>query len=162
MAEEALQQELLAAFPFLQGALRAPRARRVFADMPADKASDAIAYLAGKGGFHVLCAITGLDLGESLGALYHLARENGTVLTLSVAVPKTAPVLKTVTHLYPAADCYERELVDLLGFRIDGLGEGNRYPLPDGWPAGQYPLRKDWKAEGLEAINDMYKESGNA
>jgi Ni,Fe-hydrogenase III component G len=28
---------------------------------------------------------------------------------------------------------------------VTGLPEGSRYPLPDNWPEGQYPLRKDWK-----------------
>jgi len=161
MAEEALQQELVAAFPFLAGALRAPRARRVFAEVPAGKATEVITHLVTTAGFTILCTITGLDLGDTLAALYHLARENGVVLTLSVAVPKAKPVLKTITGFFPAADCYERELVDLLGFEIEGLAPGNRYPLPDGWPPGQFPLRKDWKQESLDPITDMTMEHRN-
>ena len=46
---------------------------------------------------------------------------------------------------FPAAEIYERELIDLLGAKVAGLPEGKRYPLPDDWPAGEYPLRKDWK-----------------
>ena len=95
--------------------------------------------------FCVLGAITGLDEGATLGLIYHLGRENGIVLNLSTSVPKEKPVLKTVTSYFPAADVYEREVIDLLGFQIEGLPEGNRYPLTDDWPAGQYPLRKDWK-----------------
>jgi membrane-bound hydrogenase subunit beta len=30
------------------------------------------------------------------------------------------------------------------------LPEGFRYPLPDDWPANQYPLRKDWSPEDLK------------
>ena len=60
-------------------------------------------------------------------------------------VPKDEPVLQTVTGYFPAAELYEREMVDLLGMQVQGLPPGTRYPLPDGWPAGQYPLRKDWK-----------------
>jgi membrane-bound hydrogenase subunit beta len=56
-----------------------------------------------------------------------------------------------VTGMFPAADCYERELVDLLGFEVQGLPPGNRYPLPDGWPDGQHPLLKDWKIDMLDA-----------
>ena len=48
---------------------------------------------------------------------------------------------------FPAAHIYERELVDLLGAKVEGLPPGNRYPLPDDWPEVQYPLRKDWKQE---------------
>jgi len=55
-------------------------------------------------------------------------------------------VIKTITDIFPPADIYERELEDLLGAKVDGLGDGKRYPLPDDWPKGEYPLRKDWKA----------------
>ena len=35
--------------------------------------------------------------------------------------------------------------MDLLGIKVNGLAEGQRYPLPEDWPKGDYPLRKDWK-----------------
>jgi Ni,Fe-hydrogenase III component G len=95
--------------------------------------------------------MTGLDLGATLGVIYHLARPSGIVLNLATAVPKEKPVLQSITARFPAAACYERELADLLGFQVQGLPEGPRYPLPDSWPAGQYPLRKDWKADSLPA-----------
>jgi len=93
--------------------------------------------------FSILCAITGLDQGATLGVMYHLARQNGTVLTLLAAVPKEAPILQSVTDYFPAADVYEREMVDLLGMDVRGLPQGSRYPLPDDWPKNVYPLRKD-------------------
>ncbi|MEI6093142.1 MAG: NADH-quinone oxidoreductase subunit C, partial [bacterium] len=64
--------------------------------------------------------------------------------------PKSNPVIKTITDTFPGGDLYERELTDLLGAKIDGLPNGIRYPLPDGWPEGQYPLRKDWNREMLD------------
>jgi len=42
-----------------------------------------------------------------------------------------------------------------LGVRIQGVADGNRYPLPDGWPEGQYPLRKDWTQEMLEVGKEV-------
>ena len=45
--------------------------------------------------------------------------------------------------------------MDLLGFQVQGLTEGSRYPLPDVWPAGQYPLRKDWSAEANKPYASM-------
>ena len=147
--EEALRAQLTERFAFLQDKVRIQRARRVWAEVGYDHFSEVFDHAVKQMGFGILCTITGLDLGDNLGATYHLARENGTVLNLATAVPKAQPILQTVTGQFPAADCYERELVDLLGFQVQGLGEGSRYPLPDDWPAGQYPLRKDWKpAEG--------------
>ena len=43
------------------------------------------------------------------------------------------------------ASQFQDLLVDLLGARIDGLPEGNRYPLSDDWPKDEHPLLKDWK-----------------
>jgi Ni,Fe-hydrogenase III component G len=149
--EQAIIAQLVQKFPFLDGKIRNPRQRRIFAEAPADKAREIFDYAVAQMGFTILCTITGLDLGENLGVIYHVSRTSGEVLNIQTAVPKAKPVLQTVTGTYPAADCYERELVDLLGFEVQGLPPGNRYPLPEGWPAGQYPLRKDWKSEVLDA-----------
>jgi membrane-bound hydrogenase subunit beta len=143
--EERVSQDLIKAFNFLEGHVYVQRPRRIFVKVPAEHFQKVFDHLVGHAGFTILCAITGLDEGATLGALYHLAQEGGTVLTLATAVPKEAPVIHTVTSTFPAADAYERELVDLLGIQVEGLKPGNRYPLPDNWPAGEYPLRKDWK-----------------
>ena len=160
--EAEIQSQLLQKFAFLEGKVRVARARRVFAEAPADKVGEVFAHATGAMGFTILCTITGLDLGENLGVIYHLARPSGEVLNLSTAVPKTQPVLQTVSGQFPAADCYERELVDLLGFQVRGLPAGNRYPLPDGWPAGQYPLRKERKAQMLDGVFPPAKEADHA
>lgn len=142
--EETLKAELLAKFPFLQDKIRVQRERRLWVDAPAEQVLAVFDYLVKQSGFNMLCTITGLDLGSTLGVLYHMARESGVLLTLATAVPKEKPVLQTVTGYFPAADAYEREMNDLLGMQVQGLVPGQRYPLPDDWPAGQFPLRKDW------------------
>jgi Ni,Fe-hydrogenase III component G len=147
--EKAIQAELAGKFPFLDAKIRIARARRMFAEAPADQAAEVLGHLQDRMQFTILCAMTGLDLGATLGVIYHLARPSGVVLNLATALPKDKPVLQSVTARFPAAAAYERELVDLLGFQVQGLPEGPRYPLPDNWPAGQHPLRKDWTAESL-------------
>ena len=147
--EQAIQAELVAKFPFLDAHIRVARARRVFAEAPAGQAGEVLGHLQDRMQFSILCAMTGLDLGATLGVIYHLARPSGIVLNLATALPKEKPILQSVTARFPAAACYERELADLLGFQVQGMPEGPRYPLPDNWPAGQYPLRKDWTAESL-------------
>jgi Ni,Fe-hydrogenase III component G len=81
-----------------------------------------------------------------LSFIYHLAQDTGILLNIKISVPKASPVLMTVSGYFPGAEIYEREVVDLLGAKVEGLPPGNRYPLIDDWPAGQYPLRKDWQA----------------
>jgi len=159
MAEEqAILEELTAKFPLLKDKVRVQRVRRLFAQVPSDDVREVFGYLVREMNFPILCTITGLDEGATLGVIYHLARESGIVLNLATSVPKERPALGTVTDYFPAADAYERELVDLLGFQVQGLPAGPRYPLPDDWPAGECPLRKDWK-KGARLEPEGGKES---
>ena len=148
--EETIRQELATKFPFMAEKIVVKRERRIFAEVPADRFMEVFAHAALAMDFSNLCTITGLDEGENLAFFYHLARMDGTMLNLKMAVPKTKPVIKTISGLFPGGAIYEREVVDLLGAEVEGLPPGERYPLPDNWPAGQYPLRKDWKPEMLD------------
>ena len=145
--EEEIQQSLTRQFPALEGKLKLQRARRMWVEVALPDFESVLDYLRKSQGFVILTTMTGLDKGEYLGVIYHLAREDGIMLNVEVSVPKADPVIKTVTGVFPGADHYEREIVDLLGFKVEGLAPGFRYPLTDDWPAGQYPLRKDWKLD---------------
>jgi membrane-bound hydrogenase subunit beta len=134
-------------FGFLADKIVTPRERRLFVETTPDKFREVFDHVVKQMGFDWLCTITGLDDRDSLVAMYHLAHTDGTVLSLKNRVPRNKPVIRSVTDQFPAAANYERELVDLLGFQVEGLPPGNRYPLPDGWPEGQHPLRKDWQPE---------------
>jgi membrane-bound hydrogenase subunit beta len=147
----AIQVSLVKKFPQLAGKSRTPRTRRMFTDVAIEDLGAVFDYAVRDLRFSILCTITGLDQGDKLGVIYHLARETGTTLSLCTAVPKDNPILQTVTGRFPAAELYEREMADLLGMKVQGLPEGPRYPLPDDWPQGQYPLRKDWKAPASPA-----------
>jgi Ni,Fe-hydrogenase III component G len=147
----AIQANLVKKFPQLAGKIRTPRVRRVFADVAIQDLGAVFDYVVRDLRFSMLCTITGLDQGDKLGVIYHLARESGVTLNLCSAVPKDDPILQTVTGYFPAAELYEREMADLLGMKVQGLPQGPRYPLPDDWPQGQYPLRKDWKPPSSQA-----------
>lgn len=157
--DQKVQAELIAQFPVLKDQIRNPRERRLFAKVAPESVGAVFEYAFRKMNFTLLCTITGLDLGERLGVIYHLARPTGLMLNIETSVPKDAPVLASVVGYFPAADAYERELVDLLGVQVQGLATGSRYPLPDGWPVGQYPLRKDWKADSLDPKLDVREGS---
>jgi Ni,Fe-hydrogenase III component G len=143
--EEKIQGDLTAKFSFLADKVRVQRERRIFSDVPAANFRDVLDYAVKNLEFEFLCTITGLDEGENLSFIYHLTRQDGIVLNLKISVPKNNPVIKTITDYFKGAEIYEREVMDLLGAKVEGLPEGKRYPLPDDWPADEYPLRKDWK-----------------
>jgi Ni,Fe-hydrogenase III component G len=93
-----------------------------------------------------LTAITGLDRGVENGnleVLYHFCR-GPAVLTLRVPLPRAHPVVPSICGLIPAASMYERELIEMFGVTCEGTPDPSRLFLPDDWPAGVYPLRKDF------------------
>ena len=149
--EENIQSELIKKFGFLEGKITVRRARRIFAEVPLENFNEVFEYALKNLSFVMLCTITGLDETQTLGFIYHIAREDGIMLNIKVSVDRNDPVIKTITGYFPGADIYERELMDLLGTKVQGLPEGTRYPLSDDWPAGEYPLRKNWKKkEGVK------------
>lgn len=152
--EEAIKQELSERFPALAQTITIKRARRIFAETPYEKFAEIFDHLVKKMNFSSLCAITGQDEGDNLSFIYHLARTDGTLINLKTFVLKANPMLNSVINYFPTAVIYEREAVDLLGVQVAGLPEGaNRYPLPDNWPKGVYPLRKDFNPDVLKELD---------
>jgi Ni,Fe-hydrogenase III component G len=94
-----------------------------------------------------LTAITGLDLGveaDALEVLYHFCA-GAVVVTLRVRTPRAAPSVPSICQIIPAADCFERELSEMLGVMVVATPNPNHLYLPDDWPADVYPLRKDFE-----------------
>lgn len=142
--EEKVLEQLTNKFPYLKEKGRVARARRIFCDVPNANFLEVLDYVIKELGFSILTTMTGVDDGETLGFIYHLAAQNGMMLNLKINAPKDNPVIKTVTDIFPSAEMYEREVMDLFGAKVDGLKPGRRYPLHETWPADQHPLRKDW------------------
>lgn len=147
--ETDIQQELVTKFPQLEGKFRIARNRRIFVQVKAIEFPQIFDYVVRSMGFNVLCTITGLDQGPTLGVIYHLAKDNKVVLNLATDLHKLGPIIQSVTSYFSSAEVYEREMVDLLGVEVRGLPPGGRYPLPDDWPKEVYPLRKDWNLSML-------------
>ena len=156
--EESLVNRLRELFSLPETALKIQRTRRVLAEVAAGDLLTLLPRLYSELEFQSLCTMTGQDEGERLSMMYHLCHANGIVLTVKVYVSRNEPILDSISKIFPSAVLYEREAADLLGFRFNGLPvEGSRYPLVDDWPAGEYPLRKDWNAAVLDEIDNMKK-----
>jgi Ni,Fe-hydrogenase III component G len=143
--EENITQQLLTKFSYLQDKIKIQRPRRILFEVDYQNFPQVFDYVVRELNFSHLCTITGLDEQDKLSFIYHLAKDSGILLNLKTSVPKENPVLKTVINYFSGAEIYERELVDLFGVKVEGLPEGNRYPLTDDWPKDKFPLRKDWK-----------------
>jgi len=58
-------------------------------------------------------------------------------------LPENDLRVDSITNMVPAASWAEREMRDLLGIEPVGHRYLKRLVLPDGWPEGKHPLRKD-------------------
>jgi Ni,Fe-hydrogenase III large subunit/NADH:ubiquinone oxidoreductase subunit C len=93
-----------------------------------------------------ISALTGLDMGEKIGLMYHM-RTNGVIVTIRTEVPKENPKIQSITDLIPGANFHEREAADLFGVIFEGHPNPVRLVLPEDWPENLYPLRKDAKID---------------
>ncbi len=95
-------------------------------------------------------AITGIDLGPTIGVFYHIRTSKRGIITIKVEVPKEKPQIKTISDLVPGASFDELEVTDLVGVVFKGHPSPGRLVLPDNWPDGIFPLRKDAKLDNLK------------
>jgi len=155
--EQELIEEILEKFPFMSGQLRTTARQRIFSDaLTRSVFEDVFKYCVEKVGFSTFHLVIGVDDGEDLGFVYVLSNEDKIMLLLKQKAPKSDPVIKSVCSFFPNALWHERELVDLFGAVVEELPPGPTYPLPDGWPAGNYPLRKEWKVKYFDKQTMTY------
>lgn len=75
---------------------------------------------------------------------HNFAFEKEHVLTSVICqLPAEDPRIASISPDVPAANWAEREFRDLLGIEPVGCPSMKRLVLPDGWPDGLHPLRKD-------------------
>jgi membrane-bound hydrogenase subunit beta len=78
--------------------------------------------------------------------LYHLWWENNLV-TVRIEIPRDDPKIPTITTIFPGALSYEREIQGMFGIRVGNIPDPRRILLSDEFPAGVYPLRKDYEVK---------------
>jgi Ni,Fe-hydrogenase III component G len=123
-----------------------PAPRRIFLKVAVENLLEAVRQLKEEQGFTHLSTISGVDLGKSFEILYHFAN-NFCSFTLRTEIPRENPLLPSICALIPGAILYEREIQDMFGIKVENIPDSRPLLLPDDWPAGNYPLRKDWKFE---------------
>ena len=99
--EEKIKKELAERFGFNTEQIRVARERRIFLEVPYGQFRQVFEHVVNGMEFRHLCTITGLDDGDTLAFIYHVAHADGTVLSLKTRVPKTDPVLQTIMDIFP-------------------------------------------------------------
>ena len=116
----------------------------------------------------VLSTMVGLDDRDRAGhfRLVYVFSLGSQWLSVEATVASAAPVFPSVTPVLPAANWYEREVQDLLGMVPEGHPDPRRMVLHERWPAGVFPLRKDFDstveiAPGNGPMAPMYRLRGD-
>jgi membrane-bound hydrogenase subunit beta len=105
--------------------------------------------------------IAGSDLGDEIELLYILSIFYGTkfgeyMVTLAIRLKKTDLSVPTITDLIPGALLSEREKQEFLGITVTGIPDGRRLFLPDDFPQGVYPWRKDETGIKPEMVRELW------
>jgi membrane-bound hydrogenase subunit beta len=98
--------------------------------------------------FPHLGVASGNDLGKTIELIYHFTLNFGKRmeeinLHISVELPKTKPEIESICDLIPGALITEREKMEMLGVNVIGIPDDRRCFLPDDFPKGVYPWRRD-------------------
>jgi len=101
----------------------------------------AVDYLPRQPRFHVVYHLLALPAGMLAGRAERDPADPPRAIRLKVPVPGDAPLVPTLTALYPTAEWHEREVWDLFGIEFAGHPDPRRILMPDDYEG--HPLRKD-------------------
>lgn len=93
--------------------------------------------------FNIASAVDDFD---GLEIIYHFTCDaSGIVLSVRALLKdKADPHIDTITEVTRSAWWIEREIHELFGIEFDGNADLRPLLLPDDWPSGVYPLRKNF------------------
>jgi len=119
----------------------------IWMDLDRDLLKPAIKTLMGLH-FPHLSVVSGADTGDAIRLLYHFSiyygRKHGEyMVTFAIMLPKTDLTVPTISDLIPGAVFTEREKQEFFGIRVVDIPDSRRLFLPDDFPEGVYPWRKD-------------------
>jgi Ni,Fe-hydrogenase III component G len=148
------EKELQALFP--AGETRKTSERRFWVGVPAEELHAAVRTLREKLGIVHLSTIVGEDLRDAFLVSYIFSGE--VVVIIGVRIDREKAEIPSLAPLIDGAQVYEREIHDLLGILPTGHPDLRRQILPEDWPDGIYPLRKDVDMHTVMAESAPKKE----
>lgn len=95
--------------------------------------------------FNIASAVDDFD---GLEILYHFSHDaSGIMMSVRALLKdKNDPHIDTITEVTKSSWWIEREIHELFGIEFDGNSDLRPLLLPDDWPSGVYPLRKNFVA----------------
>jgi len=109
---------------------------------------DAIKHLFTFDKYPHLAVTSGYDMGSNIELVYHFSiyhgeRNREVSINITVELPKSNPVIETITDLIPGAVITEQEKQEMLGIKVKGIPKDTRVFISDDFPKGVFPWRRD-------------------
>jgi Ni,Fe-hydrogenase III component G len=136
---EDFEAKLKEAFPNSQVTLGSNG--RLWVSLTPDELIPAVTTLREKLSIRQLAVIVGEDVRDAFLGNYVFTGPR--VVVLQVRINRENPEVPSLATMIPGAIVYERELKDLFGIHPVGNPDLRRQAVPEDWPVGVYPLRKD-------------------
>lgn len=96
------------------------------------------------------------DHPEEIEIMYHFNFDRaGLIVTLTIYAPKSKCEVESIFPIMKGAEWIEREIHELFGVKFKNHPDMKPLLLPDDWPRGKYPLRKDYKLMPKEESNAL-------
>lgn len=93
-----------------------------------------------------------VDMPDGMEILYHFSfAKISLVLSFRTYIDKKNLEIESLTPIMKGAEWIEREIHELFGVEFKNHPNLKRLLLPDDWPEGLHPLRRDYKEEDYEA-----------
>lgn len=157
---EVLLQQLKKQTEDANGKLMVLKKGEVVIEIDQAKIKNFISYLVKDLRVSHLSTMTGLDLGQNIGIIYHFSRDKD-MINVKTFVPKTQPRALSIVEIVPGAILYEMEIHDMFGASFEGNPWMDRtLLLPDNWPADlPPPLLKTSKPDEIRKRLHLEVES---
>lgn len=120
----------------------------VWLDVTREGLLPAIKHTAELQEFPHFSVIAPVDIGDHVELLYHFSLFYGAhlkaiALVIRVTLAKTDLVIPSITDIIPGAIFSEREVQEMMGVTVAGIPDDRRLFLPEDFPNGVFPWRKD-------------------
>jgi Ni,Fe-hydrogenase III large subunit/Ni,Fe-hydrogenase III component G len=107
-----------------------------------------------------LASLFGTDEGAGQGFAVHqlwASAEPPGFVRVWARVPANAPSFPSIARKHPAANWFEREVMDYFGLMPEGHPNRNRVALHDDWPEGVWALRKDFDGGPVPRVGGQFR-----
>jgi membrane-bound hydrogenase subunit beta len=131
-------------------AVKKNKFRSLWVEVKKSAFRDAVEHICHLQEYPHLAIISSSDLGAEVELIYHFTIYYGyhleeLSLGLRVKLPKSDLKIPTITDLIPGALFTERETQEMMGVEVVDIPDKRRLFLPEDFPEGAYPWRKDEK-----------------